>query len=260
MLRCQTSQPISRNISSTGRCLHRRRVACTGAQVSSQAQATRFRRSRGLAFILLGGVTVWSLARDSAPRPKLTEGYHCPRGFRQQDRRSGVRRHAAPGLSVELQQSPFLTLISDTTVQQTLALMGQPKARLTRKSLSRSASEPPARLSWKVRSHVLEANIHWAARKGLQHRKHSGSAAGGSRQERGCPELSQRDVAQFRTRVGESLATVERHSTPLAEATTPSIEALKAYSTGIKCAYPPGMKPYLSSGEPSKSIPSSHRA
>jgi tetratricopeptide (TPR) repeat protein len=39
---------------------------------------------------------------------------------------------------------------------------------------------------------------------------------------------------KFRTRVGESLATVEKHSTPLQEATTPSLEALKAYSTGIK--------------------------
>src|SRR5207253_5463112 len=36
------------------------------------------------------------------------------------------------GLSVELQQSPFLNLISDQQVQRTLALMGQPKdARLT---------------------------------------------------------------------------------------------------------------------------------
>src|SRR5207237_4952196 len=38
----------------------------------------------------------------------------------------------------------------------------------------------------------------------------------------------------FRTRVGESLATVEKHSTPLAEATTPSLEALRAYSTAMK--------------------------
>src|SRR5208283_29144 len=36
----------------------------------------------------------------------------------------------------------------------------------------------------------------------------------------------------FRARVGESLATVEKHDTPLAEATTPSLEALKAYSMG----------------------------
>jgi hypothetical protein len=41
-------------------------------------------------------------------------------------------------------------------------------------------------------------------------------------------------ASKFRTRVGESLATVERHSTPLAEATTPSLEALKAYSTALK--------------------------
>jgi tetratricopeptide (TPR) repeat protein len=41
-------------------------------------------------------------------------------------------------------------------------------------------------------------------------------------------------VPAFRTRVGESLATVEKHDTPLAEATTPSLEALKAYSGGSR--------------------------
>jgi tetratricopeptide (TPR) repeat protein len=39
---------------------------------------------------------------------------------------------------------------------------------------------------------------------------------------------------RLRTRLGESQATVEKHSTPLAEATTPSLEALKAYSTGMR--------------------------
>lgn len=41
-------------------------------------------------------------------------------------------------------------------------------------------------------------------------------------------------ASKFRTRAGESLSTVEKHETPLAEATTPSLEALKAYSTGWK--------------------------
>ncbi len=41
-------------------------------------------------------------------------------------------------------------------------------------------------------------------------------------------------ASKFRTRVGESLATVKQHDTPLAEATTPSLEALKAYSAGWK--------------------------
>ena len=45
---------------------------------------------------------------------------------------------------------------------------------------------------------------------------------------------------KFRTQVGESLATVEKHSTPLAEATTPSLEALKAYSTGMKVSLSSG--------------------
>jgi tetratricopeptide (TPR) repeat protein len=38
----------------------------------------------------------------------------------------------------------------------------------------------------------------------------------------------------FRTRVGESLATVEKHSAALEEATTASLDALKAYSAGSK--------------------------
>jgi tetratricopeptide (TPR) repeat protein len=37
-------------------------------------------------------------------------------------------------------------------------------------------------------------------------------------------------ASKFRTRIGESLSSVEKHDTSLAEATTPSLEALKAYS------------------------------
>src|SRR5829696_10302203 len=41
-------------------------------------------------------------------------------------------------------------------------------------------------------------------------------------------------ATRFRTRVGESLATIEKHSRPLAEATTPSLDALQAYSAAVK--------------------------
>ncbi len=41
-------------------------------------------------------------------------------------------------------------------------------------------------------------------------------------------------ASKFRTRAGESLATIQTHSTPLAEATTPSLDALKAYTTALK--------------------------
>ena len=47
-------------------------------------------------------------------------------------------------------------------------------------------------------------------------------------------------ATRFRTRVGESLATIEKHSTPLEEATTPSLEALKAYSAAWKAVMSAG--------------------
>ena len=43
-----------------------------------------------------------------------------------------------------------------------------------------------------------------------------------------------RIATQFRTRIGESLPIIEKHSTPLEQATTPSLEALKAFTTSIK--------------------------
>ena len=164
------------------------------------------------------------------------------------------------GLSVELQQSPFLSLISDRQVQQQLALMGQPKeARLT-SDVAQQICERTASAM------VLEGSIASLGSQyvlGLRARNcNTGNTVDQeqvqvARREDVLNSLSQ-VARKFRTRVGESLATVEKHSTPLAEATTPSLEALKAYSTGMKVILPPGMpRPYLFSGAPSRSIPNS---
>jgi eukaryotic-like serine/threonine-protein kinase len=140
------------------------------------------------------------------------------------------------GLSVELQQSPFLTLISDTKVQQTLALMGQPKdARLT-PEIAQEICERTASAA------VLEGSI---ARLGSQYVlgfRAKNCSTGNVLDQEQAVAAKREDVLnslsqiarKFRTRAGESLATVERHSTPLAQATTPSLEALKAYSIGVK--------------------------
>ena len=52
-------------------------------------------------------------------------------------------------------------------------------------------------------------------------------------------------ASTFRTRVGESLATIQQHDTPLADATTPSLEALKAYSMGWQVTASKGGEPAL---------------
>jgi len=84
---------------------------------------------------------------------------------------------------VELQQSPFLALISDRQVQKTLALMGQPKeARLT-PEIAQQVCERTGSAA------VLEGSIANVGkpictgprREELQHRKHSGPGAGGVR-------------------------------------------------------------------------------
>ena len=123
----------------------------------------------GAVFLLLSGVTVWSLSRrDSAARPKLTEKDTIV--LADFDNKTGdpvFDDTLRQGLSVDLQQSPFLALISDSNIQQTLALMGQPKeARLTpeiaRQICVRTASA--AVLEGSI--HVLEANIHWGCEQG----------------------------------------------------------------------------------------------
>ena len=140
------------------------------------------------------------------------------------------------GLSVELQQSPFLSLISDGQVQRTLPLMGQPKGARVTPEIALQICERTGSAA------VLEGSIASVGSRyvlGLRARHcNSGSILDqeqiqAERREDVLNSLGQ-IARSFRTRVGESLATVEKHSMPLAEATTPSLEALKAYSTGIK--------------------------
>jgi hypothetical protein len=44
----------------------------------------------------------------------------------------------------------------------------------------------------------------------------------------------------LRSKLGESLSSVQKYATPVEEATTPSLEALKAYSLGVKTSYARG--------------------
>ena len=138
------------------------------------------------------------------------------------------------GLAVQLQQSPFLSLVSDDRIRSTLALMKQPAdARLT-PDIAQDVCVRTASAA------VLEGSIAALGSQfvvGLR-AKHcttgdilADEQAQAARKEEVLSTLSQ-IATRFRTRVGESLATIEKHSMPLEEATTPSLEALKAYSAG----------------------------
>ena len=139
------------------------------------------------------------------------------------------------GLAVQLQQSPFLSLISDERIQTTLKLMNQPAdARLTPDVAQvvcvRTASAA-----------VLEGSIAPLGSAYVLGLRATNCATGDILADEQAQAARKEDVlstlgqiaTRFRTRVGESLATIEKHSTPLEEATTSSLEALKAYSTAV---------------------------
>jgi serine/threonine protein kinase/tetratricopeptide (TPR) repeat protein len=146
------------------------------------------------------------------------------------------------GLAVQLEQSPFLSLISDERIRKTLRLMNQPPdARLTperaREICERTASAA-----------VLEGSIASLGSQYVLGLRAKNCRTGDVLDEEQAQAARKEDVlnvlgqiaSKFRTRVGEPLATVAKQNTPLAEATTPSLEALKAYSMGYEVAFSTG--------------------
>src|ERR1035437_6151916 len=140
------------------------------------------------------------------------------------------------GLAVQLEQSPFLSLISDERIQKTLGLMGRPADAPLTPQIAREVCERSASAA------VLEGSIAPLGSAFVLGLRAKICRTGEVLDEEQVQAARKEDVlnalgqiaSKFRTRVGESLATIKRHDTPLAEATTPSLEALKAFSAAEK--------------------------
>ena len=138
------------------------------------------------------------------------------------------------GLTVQLEQSPFLNIVSEQRIQQTLLLMGQlPDARLT--------PEIAGELCKRTQSTaVLTGSIATLGRRYVLGLKAMNCRNGESLAEEQEQATSKEQVltamdkaaVKVRRRLGESLGTVQKFDTPVEQATTPSLEALQAYSLG----------------------------
>ncbi len=140
------------------------------------------------------------------------------------------------GLSAQLEQSPFLNLLSDTRIAQTLTLMSRPKdARLTQE-LAREVCQRTASTA------TIEGSIGSLGSQYVLGLKAVYCQTGDTLAEEQVTANGKEKVlgalgdaaTKVRQKLGESLSSVERYGTPLDEATTPSLEALKAYSLGRK--------------------------
>ena len=146
------------------------------------------------------------------------------------------------GLTIELEQSPFLSIVSEGRIRHTLRLMGRPEdARLTQE-VAREVCERTGSAA------VLDGSIASIGNQYVLGLRGRSCATGDILGEEQAQAARKEDVlnvlssisSRFRVHLGESLATVQQHNAPLAEATTPSLEALRAYSAGLKIAMTSG--------------------
>jgi len=142
------------------------------------------------------------------------------------------------GLAVQLEQSPFLSLVSDEQIQQTLRLMGQPhEARLT-SEIARDLCQRAGSKAY-IRGSITNLGNDYVI--GLTA---VNCATGDS--------LAQEQMAtNLREKLGESLGSIQKFDAPVEQATTPLLEALQAYNQGYKA---------LTNGEFAAAVPLAQRA
>jgi eukaryotic-like serine/threonine-protein kinase len=140
------------------------------------------------------------------------------------------------GLAIELEQSPFLSLISDQRIRHMLQLMGHSAdARIT-PEIARGVCERTGSAA------ILEGSIAPLGSQYVLELRAKSCRSGDMLDQEQVQAAKKEDVLnalgqasrRFRERLGESLTTIQEHNTPLAEATTSSLEALEAFSMGWK--------------------------
>ncbi|MFZ0797116.1 MAG: protein kinase [Terriglobales bacterium] len=137
-------------------------------------------------------------------------------------------------LAVDLEQSPYLKVLSEGKVQQTLGLMGKPSdTRLTpeiaREICQRSGVK--ALITGSIASvgnqyMVTLAAINAASNDTL------GEVQDRAQSKDQVLKAVDSTASQMRQKLGESLASIQKFDKPLEQATTSSLEALKSYSVG----------------------------
>lgn len=145
----------------------------------------------------------------------------------------GTMRQA---LAVELEQSPFLSLVSDQRIQQTLRLMGQQTDARLNEQIAHDLCHRTQSSAYMTGSIAKLGSEYVIGLRAVGCT--SGDVLADEQETAPGKEriLSALDKAagRLRGRLGESLSTVRKFDTPLEQATTPSLEALQAYTLGRK--------------------------
>ena len=135
------------------------------------------------------------------------------------------------GLAVQLGQSPFLNLFSDTRVRQTLRLMGRSQDERVTAEVGREICQRQG-LKALITGSIASLGSHYVLTLEALNSQ-SGEVLAREQTEAESKEQVLKSLSQaavnLREKLGESLNSLQRFDAPL-EVTTSSLEALKAYS------------------------------
>ena len=143
----------------------------------------------------------------------------------------GTLRHA---MAVQLGQSPYLNVFPEERVRETLRYMGKPPDAPVTRELAREIAQRQG-----VKA-LLAGSIAGLGRHYVINLEAINAATGESFLREQIEAESREKVlgrlgeaaARLRERLGESVASIEKFAAPIEQATTPSLEAFKAYDLG----------------------------
>ena len=142
------------------------------------------------------------------------------------------------GLAVQLEQSPFLSLVSDERIQQTLRLMGQPPDAKLTPEIAREVCQRSGDTAF-IDGSIAQIGSQYSLILSAVNCSNGESLASTEAQANDKSHVLDalgKAATEIRRRLGETLSTVQKFDTPLQEATTPSLEALQSFSLGSKTA------------------------
>jgi serine/threonine protein kinase/Tfp pilus assembly protein PilF len=241
-LRYQSAAEIRTDLQRLKRDSESGRAAAATAQVESKpaAKSTRFRWAAvtGATLLVIGLAVVGWLFHTRKAHALTDNDTIVLADFTNTTGDPVFDEALRQGLSVQLEQSPFLSLISDQQIQQTLQMMGQkPGAKLTpeiaREVCQRTGSA--AVLDGSIAQIGSQYNMILKAVNCSNGKTLTSTEALASDKNQVLEALA-KAASEIRNKLGESLSTVQKFDTPLEQATTPSLEALQAYSLGRKTA------------------------
>lgn len=137
-------------------------------------------------------------------------------------------------LAVQLGQSPFLNIFSEERVRETLRFMGRPPDERLTKDVAREICERQGLKAMLIGS-IASLGSHYVITLEAVNAQ-SGESIAREQVEAGSKEqvLSSlgKAASELREKLGESLSSIKQHDVPIDQATTSSLEALKAYAMG----------------------------